>query len=691
LTHCGEIPTEPGPTLYRKPTDADHNVDRFVTLGDDSSDLSLLGSYRMLAVRRLSSPVRLFGCAAIAGSVVLGGVITSSGAANAATSTWHNGTTERAHLSKQSATQQAAGFARSVSKLGSHGDASANQSAFAPADAPTTTPTSVTVTGTSGELSLDAVSTAAFVEFTVDGTNFGTPVAVTGGNAATTPFDSWGYSNDDHLFGAADCTTADVADCNLPATVTQTVTLANAAPVITAPADAAFVSSTPTLTATADGGGIQFQIDGARAGFVGSAPYTLVYAGDPLSAGPHTVTAEQCSINESVCIGPVSASITVKVVDSLHPSITTISPSTFSPNKDGVKDTAKITYDLPDTEAVSIKFTNSHGTLVRGPISLGTLGTGAHSYTWNGHGTGSSTAVPSGKYTVTISTSATVNGIPVTGSAARTVTVDDHAPVASKISALKTFYPHKDGYRDTFPVSLTVNERAAVTLSIRTTKNKAVRTISTTASAGTVKLTWNGHDSHGHAVKSGAYHWYLTLKDTVGNHTKGATHKVTVSPKKLVSKSTTITKNGDAFTASDVSDSCAVASTADSVYAHGIWLANFCDPTGDDIAMAEWRITVPSAISYTKMSLEAGGFSSTPPASLFTGFGKGGTETVGKGFLWEIQSQSEGYYSVGSVSGSSYVSAGHHALVFVAVDPLDSPCEFDIHSVRLKVTYKVLK
>jgi flagellar hook assembly protein FlgD len=651
----------------------------------------------MLAVRRLSSPVRLFGCAAIAGSVVLGGVITSSGAANAATSTWHNGTTERAGLSKQSATQQAAGFARSVSKLGAHAS-STNRPGFAPADAPVTTPTSITVTGTHDELSLDAVSTAAFVQFTVDGTNFGTPVAVTGGNAATTPFDSWGYSNGDHVFAAADCATAALPDCNLPATVTQTVALDNSAPVMTAPADGSTISGALSLTATSSGGGVQFLIDGTPVGFVGSAPYTFVYVGAPLTVGSHTVTAVQCSTDGLQCNGPGSAPITVKMPpDALHPSITTISPSTFSPNKDGVKDSTKITYDLPSTEKVSIRFTNSHGTLVRGPINLGTQGTGAHSYTWNGHGTGSSKAVASGTYTVTINTSATVSGFPVTGSASKHVIVDDHAPVASKISALKTFYPHKDGYRDTFPVSLKVNEHAAVTLSIRTTKNKAVRSISTTAVAGTVKLTWNGHDSHGHAVKSGAYHWYLTLKDTVGNHTKGATHKITVSSKKLVSTSKTITKNADTFFAAGGTDSvgCTMGSLVNSRYSHGLLLTNNCTPDNDpqpDFALAYYRITVPTAVSYSHLTLEVGGAATSPPTGIGSGFGVGGgTATFGDGGNHVITTKTAGYYTIGSISAGKYVSGGHHVVVGIDVDPFSGPCGFDFATVRLKVTYKVLK
>jgi flagellar hook assembly protein FlgD len=556
--------------------------------------------------------------------------------------------------------------------------------------APTTTPSAVTLSGTGGTLTLSADSTAPYVQFSLAGTSVAAPVAVSGGTA-TIQVDSWGYPNGTLTASAVDCADPTAASCASTGTESTPITLANDAPVVQSPTDGATVTGGFTITATSLGGGLQFQVDGHRVGFDSTAPYAYSYSGSALSTGSHTITVVQCSTDEVRCLGPTSSVVITS--DSLHPSIVSLTPVVFSPNGDRVKDTTSLVFLLPDVEAARVSVLTSAGHVVRGPLSLGTLARGQHSWTWNGR-TSTGGYAATGTYRVVLDTSRTIQNVVVRGEVARSVTVDRTAPYLSGITGRgATFYPARDGYADAFVPAARMTERATVTLHILSSTSRPVRTISAVRNAGLITMSWNGTDSHGRRVAAGRYRWYLTAIDAVANRANTAFSTVVVSPKKLVAKTFTVTQNGAAAIGAGASDtSCASASRTDSQYTNGIWLVNACDPAGTtEIATAFYHFTVPGAVRYDRVNTQIGGYSLFAPTAVSSAYWSPSAGTYRLPGLYRIASSSEGWYSLGSMSGGGLIDSRHIAEVAVSVDNTYAPCDFDIAKVKFTLHYSVLQ
>jgi hypothetical protein len=300
--------------------------------------------------------------------------------------------------------------------------------------------------------------------------------------------------------------------------------------------------------------------------------------------------------------------------------------------------------------------------------------------------------VPSDTYRISVATSASVRGVLVKGLVWRSVTVDNRAPTVSSVRYGRAVYPVRDGYKDTLPVSFRINERAAVTLTVRNSTHHVVRTLRATRGAGAVRLTWNGRYASGRMVPAGSYGWQLSARDLVGNVGHTGWHGVSVSSKRLVTKSTSLSRNGDSFYLAGGSDSsCAEASTRLSDYAHGVWLANACYYTGG-IAAAFYRVSLPSAVVYSHLKVQVYGWAQYAPSSVFTGFGvHGGSADFGISGPYEIRHSTEGWYTFGSINASRYVSGTHRANIAVGVSSDLAPCDFDVKQVRITLTYKVLR
>ena len=562
-----------------------------------------------------------------------------------------------------------------------------------PTPPPTTVPT-LTVTGTSDVVTLSAQSQAPYVLFerggaAVDGQSTPTPVATVDG-AVTASLTTYGLANDTYSVTAQDCASADVISCSDTAD-TESLVLDNAAPTITAPLESATVTGGFTVKVNAPvGAGVQFAVDGVRKGFDGTSPFSFAWTGSALSAGSHVIQVTECSASGLLCSGPVAA---VDITsNSLHPKITAASPTTFSPNGDRYRDTTAVSYSLPDKESATIAVTSASGAVVR-TAGLGTR-SGKGTWTWNGR-TNANKVVGSGRYKVTLSTSATRSGAVVKGAAWVYVTVDLHAPSLTALHYGTSVYPVKDGYKDTFPVSFHTNETTAASLVIVGAHNKVVRTITAVRVAGAMTLSWSGYDSHAHLVAAGTYSWHLTWHDGAGNKAHSVTRHVSVSHRHLVTKTKTIVKNGDAYASAGGSDpSCADASTGYSDYPHGVWLANVCDYDydGPQIAAAFYHVALPAAVTYSSIRVDARGYSLFPPTYMYVGYGKnGGSSTFHFGNEVEIGNSTEKYWHLSTANPTGLMTASHVMNVGIAVEDDDSDaCDFDIASVRFTVTYKVL-
>ena len=460
-----------------------------------------------------------------------------------------------------------------------------------PAGTPTiTAPSSAPV---SGAVTLTATSSAGRVQFAVDGHNVGGQVAVSGGTASTT-WSSFGQPNGSHTVTAFDCTAA--GECSTtPGTAAFTLT--NTAPTVTSPAAGALMWGMFTFSATSSGGGVAFLVDGVRRAFVGSAPYSAMTTATGLTVGNHTLQAVQCDATGAKCQGPASAGQRL-VTNSLSVTMRGASPVTISPNGDRVHDATTITYSLANTQSVQAWVFSSTGARIRGPLNLGSLAAGTH--TWGYQGINNSgQVVPNGTYTVWITTA---RGS-AKGAVSTQIAIDTTPPRFLTLSAPQIFYPVRDGYGDTFTVSGSQTKAVRMQLVIDdSTGAHHVNLLSQAKAPGAFGMTWDGRDSAGHFVRAGNYSWYLVATDSAGNHAQTGRHSIVASAHHLVARTTTVDMSGAAFFQQDsgaISDTCATVGPLGTV---GVELTSSCG-FGAFAGVAAWRFTLPTEIRYESMQL----------------------------------------------------------------------------------------
>jgi subtilisin family serine protease/flagellar hook assembly protein FlgD len=557
--------------------------------------------------------------------------------------------------------------------------------------APNTTPTLVAPTSdaaVTGAVPLSAQSTAAKVRFRVDGAWTGAPVTVVAGVGRTT-WQSFGASNALHEVQVVDCSAA--GECGTTFAAVN-VTVTNTAPVITSPHVSQVVSGGFRLTASSPGGGVVFRIDGVARGFAAHAPYTFTFSGSGLADGRHTATAVECDAAKTLCQGPTSAAIAF-TSKSLHPAFRSVSPSTFSPNADGRNEASTSTFGLAEPENVVVHVRNSAGGEVR-TVNLGRQGAGNHRWTWNGRGNGGG-RTQDGAYTINIETTRTVSGLLLHGQVSHAVNVDTTAPAMSSISGNgASVFPYVDGYSDSFAPAVTLGESASLTLTIRSTKGVVIRVLKASKPAGRAAISWNGRNASNAMLYPGAYRWTFSAMDAVGNSRSTSLYAVNVSTKRLVTKTATLTANGDSFyNAGGDPAECTEASTSLSYFAHGVWLANACSPSsyGAAISAAFYRFTLPAAMRYQSISISTAGFTIYPTSevkgALLNTSGSGYDLTSGA----RVTSVDPAWYNLGGLSGASHVSSSRVATAAVFVDnAYGAPSDFDVSAVRLNVSYQVL-
>jgi len=537
-----------------------------------------------------------------------------------------------------------------------------------------------------GVVPLSATSTAPRVRFLVDGQAIGVPVVVSAGMASAT-WASWGVANGSRVITAVDCSIASIC-ATQPGRVS--VALANAAPAVTSPRASQTLSGSATFTAVAPGGGVAFLIDGVRRGFDASAPYSLTYAISSLSDRAHTLQVVGCSASGTLCAGPASPQLSF-TARSLHPRITAVASSLFSPNRDGRRDSTRATYYLPDTETVRFQVHNAAGTIVKGPVNLGTLSPGTRLISWNGLLNNGSRAA-NGAYTLEIATARTTTSGTVRGSAVAGVRVDSSAPTMTPVTGSgSTVYPYPDSYRDSLSAGFTLNEGATVTLIVRTSAGAVVRSVSGSRVRGASALAWNGTNTAGSRVAAGTYYWTLTAQDPAGNRRLSSRSSVIVNGKRLVTRTTTVSLRGGQYTSAGGSAACAWASEGDSDFSpYGLWLANNCDPSADgsQIAGATYRFVVPSAFGYSSVKAVTSG-RSLAASRIGVAFTRWATNddlltpgiTVGTSDVWR---------SFAAVPATGLVNASRQIeTTLYAPNDVYFPNDYDVSYLNLVVTYRV--
>ncbi len=430
-------------------------------------------------------------------------------------------------------------------------------------------------------------------------------VPVTAGSAAAT-FETYGLAGSQPV-RATDCSA--IGQCS-SAAAAGTVEVANADPVLTAPAAGTDVRD-DTVTVSADApadAAVLFQLDGDTAGSVidRTAPFSTVLSTAGVTDGAHVVRAFLCRSDGGRCDTAHGGQVQVTVTR-LHPALTRVAPRAISPDGDGRRDATTVFYRLDRTQVPVLRVRNAAGHVVYRQ-QLGNQRAGSHSATWDGRrNAGAGGVVADGSFQVEISTS---DGT-LTGLSSTTVTVDRTAPrVRRPRPSVRRVLPVRDRYADTVSVSGTATEPLRwLRLEVRTRAGTLVRTVREKAQpAGQVGVVWNGRRAGG-ALAAGSYRVRLRAQDVAGNRSRSAARTVVVSGKRLVKRSGSTTVTARSSLDETFADDCSDVFRRTSGPRDG-WVSygsgSLCT-TGDAYAAGDHQVRLPAAARYGTVRLSAYG------------------------------------------------------------------------------------
>ncbi len=263
------------------------------------------------------------------------------------------------------------------------------------------------------------------------------------------------------------------------------------------------------------------------------------------------------------------------------------------------------------------------------------------------------------------------------------VIAPDTVEAAAVGVSLGTFYPVKDGYRDTVRISGNRLEPISVTIRIYNAGNKRVLLVTRPLASGTYSYTWNGRKA-GVLLPAGRYRVVQKLTDAAGT-SQSITRYVTLSHKRLVTRTAYVTKAGDKITARGTTGSGKLTHTAS-----GALILR----AGTGTASVGWQFTIPSALVYKSITFQVDAASplAVPPTVIamqnFNWCAKAGT--------WYTSCFNR-VKDIGSASGSARwyndkgsVSANRsgrtvRGLIWVGHGKVT------VSKVRVKVVYQVLR
>ena len=171
--------------------------------------------------------------------------------------------------------------------------------------------------------------------------------------------------------------------------------------------------------------------------------------------------------------------------------------------------------------------------------------------------------------------------------------IPDVVHSASVTVQYSTFYPYKDGYRDTLAITGNRHEPIAVTIRIYNSAGTRVKLVSIARAGGAYKYTWNGRNSAGTMLAAGKYKVVQRLVDA-GGTTKDVTRYVNLSAKRLHWSTTYVTKLGSSYSSRGTAGTGSVtrntAAGSVRIKAPGSYFANW--------ASVGYQFTLPSAVAY---------------------------------------------------------------------------------------------
>ncbi len=161
-----------------------------------------------------------------------------------------------------------------------------------------------------------------------------------------------------------------------------------------------------------------------------------------------------------------------------------------------------------------------------------------------------------------------------------------------------TFYPVKDGYKDTVSISGTRAEPISVTIKIYSPGGSLIKTQAIPSGTGGYAWAWNGRKADGTVLPEGKYKITQRLQDGIGAATT-YTFYVSLSKKKLIWHSATVTKKGSAISTYGKVGNGSVAVNTSTGTLRLKAPAVFFDEAG-----AGWQFTLPTALGYRNIAVQ---------------------------------------------------------------------------------------
>lgn len=160
-----------------------------------------------------------------------------------------------------------------------------------------------------------------------------------------------------------------------------------------------------------------------------------------------------------------------------------------------------------------------------------------------------------------------------------------------------TFYPKKDGYRDTLTIRGNRHEPISVSIKIYNSNGKRVKSVTKSRGSGPYSYAWTGKDSSGAILPAGKYRIAQKLTDAAGT-SKTFTSHANLNRKILVTRTVYVTKKGTAATAGDSTGSGSIKGSTSGGYIrlHGAGYGNW--------AGAGYQFKLPSATFYKSISFQ---------------------------------------------------------------------------------------
>jgi hypothetical protein len=165
--------------------------------------------------------------------------------------------------------------------------------------------------------------------------------------------------------------------------------------------------------------------------------------------------------------------------------------------------------------------------------------------------------------------------------------------------AWTTFYPYKDGYRDTLAIQGTRREPISVAVRVYSPTGKTVKSMSVARASGTYSLSWNGRTSSGTMLTAGKYKVVQTLIDASGT-VKKVTNYVNLSRKHLYYTTAYLTKLGSSYSSKGTGGSGKVVTSTSGGYVKLVAPGSY----NQNQAAVGYQFTLPSATVYKSLRFQ---------------------------------------------------------------------------------------